>query len=74
MMGCHLYVRVYILTSTLNHQLRDMTAFIILYCIVTHIKITIHSLYCKALPYCNDNTDSPFLFYYFFYNPPLWKY
>ena len=43
-----------------------MTAFVIHYCIVTHIKITIQSLYCNPLPYCDHNTDSPLLFYYCF--------
>ena len=51
--------------SSLN-QVRDMTAFVIHYCIVTHIKITIQSLYCNPLPYCDHNTDSPLLFNYFF--------
>ena len=41
-------------------------AFVIHYCIVTHIKITIQSLYCNPLPYCDHNTDSPFLLYHFF--------
>ena len=43
-------------------QVRDMTAFVIHYCIVAHIKIAIQSLYCNPLPYCEHNTDSPFLF------------
>ena len=37
-----------------------MTSLVIHYCIVTHIKITIQSLYCHPLPYCDHNTDSPF--------------
>ena len=48
-------------------QVQDMTSFVIHYCIVTHIKITIQSLYCHPMPYCDHNTDSPFLFYYFCY-------
>ena len=43
-----------------SKQVRDMTAFLIHYCIVTHIKITIQSLYCNRLSYCDHNTDSPF--------------
>ena len=40
-----------------------MTAFVIHDCIVTHIKITIQSLYCNPLPYCAHKiNDSPFLF------------
>ena len=35
-----------------------MSAFVIRYCIVTHIKITIQSLYCHPMPYCDHNTDS----------------
>ena len=49
---------------------RDMTAFVIRYCIVSHIKITIQSLYCNQLPYCDHNTDSPFLFNYIFFTLP----
>ena len=55
-------------------QVRDMTAFVIHYCIGSHIKITIQGLYCHLLPYCDNNIDSPFLFYNFFYNPPLRTY
>ena len=55
-------------------QVRDMTAFVIHCCIGTHIKITIQGLYCNLLPYCDQNTDSPFLFDNFFYNPPLRTY
>ena len=51
--------------------LGGMTACVIHYYIITHIKITIQFLYCDPLPYCDHNTDSPFLFNYFFYNPPL---
>ena len=47
-----------------------MTAFVIRYCIVTHIKITIQSLYCHPMPYCGHNTDSSFLFYYAFISLP----
>ena len=61
--------------SALGHgsrdQVQDMNAFVIHYCIIIHIKITIQSLYCDPLPYCDHNTDSPFLFFNFFYNPPL---
>ena len=39
-----------------------MTAFVVHYCIVTHIKITIQFLYCKPLPYCDHNTNSLFFF------------
>ena len=60
--------------TSIHYQVWDMTAFVIHYCIVTHIKITIQSLYCHPMPYCDHNTDSPFLFYYFFYIPPLWTY
>ena len=54
-----------------TYHVRDMTAFVIHYCIITHIKITIQSLYCDPMPYCDHNTDSPFLFNDFFNNPPL---
>ena len=43
----------------------DTTAFVIHFCIVTHIKIKIQSLYCNPLTYGDHNTNSPFLFYYF---------
>ena len=56
------------------YQVRDMTAFVISYCIVTHIKITIQSLYFHPMPYCDHNADSPFLFHYFFYISPLWTF
>ena len=46
-----------------------MTAFVIRYCIVIHIKITIESLYCNPMPYCDHNTDSPFLFLLFVLYP-----
>ena len=39
-----------------------MTAFVIHYCIVTHIKVTIQSLYCNPLPYCDHNTEYLFFF------------
>ena len=39
-----------------------MTAFVIHYCIVTHIKITIQSLYCSPLQYCDHNTEYLFFF------------
>ena len=52
-----------------TYQVWDMTAFVIRYCIVTHIKITIQSLFCHPMSYCDHDTDSPFLFYYFFYIP-----
>ena len=42
-----------------NNQVRDMTAFVIHCCFITHIKIIIQSLYCNPLPYCDHNTDSP---------------
>ena len=53
---------VHILIHNLCKQVRDMTAFLIHYRIVTHIKITIHSLYCNPLPYCDHNTNSLFFF------------
>ena len=51
-----------VIKITYIEQVRDMTAFVIHFCIVTHIKITIQSLYCNPLPYCDHNTDFPFSF------------
>ena len=39
----------YIILAYRLEQVRDMTAFVIHYCIVTHIKITIQSLYCNQV-------------------------
>ena len=44
-----------------GYQVRDMTAFVIRSCIVTHIKITIQSLYCHPMPYCDCNTNFFFI-------------
>ena len=37
-------------------------AFVIHYCIITHIKITIQCVYCNPQPYFDHNTDSLFFF------------
>ena len=53
---CHFFIH-----GLLCIQVRDMTAFVIHYCIITHIKITIQSLYGDPLQYYDHNTDPPFL-------------
>ena len=42
-----------------NNQVR--TTFSIHCFIIPHIQIKIHVLYCYRLPYCDHNTESPFL-------------
>ena len=44
-----------------------MTAFVIRYCIVTHIKITIQSLYCNPLPLLLITIPIPLFFFYYFF-------